>query len=88
MFSCLTTVTSSFGTQCYGPSNSNAIVVKQKTSVPVLFMRIFGTTAVEVSSLATASMKGAVTSPYKHRDRRRYDGLNERHRFRFGQQLQ
>jgi hypothetical protein len=64
IFACLTTVTNSFGTQCYGPSSSNAIVVKQKASVPVLFLRIFGTTAVEVSSLATASMKGAVTSPY------------------------
>ncbi len=42
MFSCLSTLTTAFGTSCYGPSNSNAIVVRQKVSVPLFFLRIFG----------------------------------------------
>ncbi len=61
---CLNTVKNSFNTQCYGPSNSNAIVVKQQVSTPLYFLRIFGTSSVTVASMATASMKGAVTSPY------------------------
>ncbi len=63
-FKCLTTVTTDYDTECYGPSSSNAIVVKQKVSVPLWFLRMFGTNTVEVSALATASMKGSVTSPY------------------------
>jgi hypothetical protein len=64
MFSCLSTLTSTFGTACYGPSNSNAIVVRQKVAVPLFFLRIFGGASVELNSTATASMRGATTSPY------------------------
>jgi hypothetical protein len=63
-FSCLTTITTDFGTSCYGPSSTNAIVVAQKVSVPLFFLRIFGGSSVTLTSTATASMKGAVTSPY------------------------
>jgi len=58
MFPCLSTLTSTFGTACYGPSNSNAIVVRQKVSVPLFFLRIFGSASVELNSTATASMRG------------------------------
>lgn len=64
MLSCLSTLTTAFGTSCYGPSNSNAIVVRQKVSVPLFFLRIFGGATVELNSTATASMRGATTSPY------------------------
>jgi len=64
MFPCLSTLTSTFGTACYGPSNSNAIVVRQKVSVPLFFLRIFGSASVELNSTATASMRGATTSPF------------------------
>jgi hypothetical protein len=64
MFPCLSTLTTAFGTSCYGPSNSNAIVVRQKVSVPLFFLRIFGGAAVELNSTATASMRGASVSPF------------------------
>jgi hypothetical protein len=64
VFSCLSTLTNAFGTSCYGPSNSNAIVVRQKVSVPLFFLRIFGGASVELNSTATASMRGASVSPF------------------------
>jgi hypothetical protein len=64
ILSCLSTLTSAFGTACYGPSNSNAIVVRQKVSVPLFFLRIFGSAAVELNATATASMRGAAVSPF------------------------
>jgi Putative Tad-like Flp pilus-assembly len=64
MFSCLSTLTTAFGTSCYGPSNSNAIVVRQKVAVPLFFLRIFGGATVELNSTATASMRGASVSPF------------------------
>jgi Putative Tad-like Flp pilus-assembly len=63
-FVCLSTLTSAFGTTCYGPSNTNAIVVKQQVSVPLFFLRIFGGASITVSSTATASMRGASVSPF------------------------
>jgi Putative Flp pilus-assembly TadE/G-like len=64
IFSCLSTLTTAFGTSCYGPSNSNAIVVKQNVSIPLFFLRIFGSASVTLSSTATASMRGASVSPF------------------------
>ena len=64
IYSCLSTLTTAFGTSCYGPSNSNAIVVKQKVSVPLFFLQIFGGASVTLSSTATASMRGASVSPF------------------------
>jgi hypothetical protein len=64
IFSCLSTLTSKFGTACYGPSSSNAIVVRQKVSVPLFFLRIFGGASVALNSTATASMRGASVSPF------------------------
>jgi hypothetical protein len=61
---CLTTVTTHFGVQCYGPSNSNAIVVKQQETVPLLFARLFGSNSVTLVSTATASMRGALAGPF------------------------
>lgn len=61
---CLSTLTSYFKTSCYGPSSTNAIVVKQQVSVPLFFLRIFGGASVTVSSTATASMRGATASPF------------------------
>lgn len=63
-FSCLSTLTNAFGTACYGPSNSNAIVVAQRVSVPLFFLRIFGGATVTLTSTATASMRGASVSPF------------------------
>ena len=64
VLSCLSTLTTAFGTSCYGPSNSNAIVVRQKASVPLFFLRIFGSASVELNATATASMRGAAVSPF------------------------
>ena len=63
-FKCLSTLTSLFGTQCYGPNNSNAIVVAQHVRTPLLFFRLFGGSAATLSSVATAAMKGAQPGPY------------------------
>jgi Flp pilus assembly protein TadG len=63
-FVCLNTLTSAFGLQCYGPSNSNAVVVSQQVKVPLLFLRMFGGTSATLTATATASMKGATVEPY------------------------
>jgi len=63
-FVCLNTLTSVFGLQCYGPSNSNAVVVSQQVKVPLLFLRMFGATSTTLTATATASMKGATVEPY------------------------
>ena len=62
-FSCLATVTNVFGIQCWGPSNSNAVVVKQKATVPLFFLRLFGSNAASLTSVATASMRGGAPGP-------------------------
>ena len=63
-FKCLSTLTSSFGIQCFGPSSSNAIVVAQHVQVPLYFLKLFGGDKATLSSKATAAMKGAVPAPY------------------------
>jgi hypothetical protein len=63
-FKCLSTLTTVFGLQCYGPSSSNAIVVSQQVKVPLLFLRMFGGTSATLTATATASMKGATVEPY------------------------
>jgi hypothetical protein len=64
LFSCLSTVTTVFGIQCNGPSSSNAIVVKQQVTVPLIFLQLFHSTSITLTSTATASMKGATAAPY------------------------
>jgi hypothetical protein len=64
VLSCLTTLQTGFGIYCYGPSSSNAIVVKQQVSVPLYFLRIFGGSSVTLTSTATAAMKGATAGPF------------------------
>lgn len=61
---CLSTLISLFGTQCYGPNTSNAIVVAQHVRTPLLFFRLFGGSTATLSSEATAAMKGAQPGPY------------------------
>jgi Flp pilus assembly protein TadG len=61
---CLTTLKSVFGVQCYGPSQSNAITVKQQVAVPMLFFPMFGGTSATLSATATACMKGASVGPF------------------------
>jgi len=63
-FKCLTTVTSDFGLQCYGPSNSNALVVTQQVTMPLFFFQIFGGKTMTLTATATAAMKGAAPAPY------------------------
>jgi len=63
-FKCLTTLTSAFGLQCYGPSNSNAIQVVQQKIVPLYFLRMFGGSTATLTAVATAAMKGAVVAPW------------------------
>jgi Flp pilus assembly protein TadG len=63
-FKCLNTLTSVFGLQCYGPSNSNAITVSQQAKVPLFFLRMFGGNSATLTATATASMKGATVEPY------------------------
>jgi Flp pilus assembly protein TadG len=63
-FKCLTTLTSVFGIQCYGPSGSNAIVVSQHVQAPLMFLRMFGGTWATLTATATASIKGATVEPY------------------------
>lgn len=64
LFKCLTTLKSAFGLQCYGPSNSNAIVVAQQVKVPMLFFPLFGGYSATLTSVATAAMKGATVAPW------------------------
>lgn len=63
-FKCLSTLTSAFSVQCWGPSNSNAIQVAQQVKVPLLFLPMFGGTSATLTSTATAAMRGAVIAPY------------------------
>ena len=63
-FSCRSTVTTALSVSCYGPSNSNAIAVKQNVTVPLYFLRLFGANSFTLSSLATAAMRGASSAPY------------------------
>lgn len=63
-FKCLSTVTSTFGIQCYGPSSSNAIAVAQHVQVPLLLLRLFNGNLATLSSVATATMRGAAAAPY------------------------
>jgi hypothetical protein len=62
--SCLSTLQSSFGINCYGPGSTNAIQVKQQVSAPLYFLGLFGFNSVTLKSTATASMKGANVSPF------------------------
>jgi Flp pilus assembly protein TadG len=63
-FKCLSTLTTAFGLQCYGPSNSNALVVAQHAQVPLFFLPLFGGRTATLSATATAAMKGAAPAPY------------------------
>jgi hypothetical protein len=63
-FKCLTTLTSTFGIQCYGPSGSNAIAVAQQIKVPLFFFPMFGGPTATLTATATAAMKGAAPAPY------------------------
>jgi hypothetical protein len=63
VLSCLATVTNVFGIQCWGPSNSNAVVVRQQVTVPLFFLRLFGSSLANLSATATASMRGGAPGP-------------------------
>ena len=62
--SCLSTLTSVFGLQCWGPSSSNALVVKQQVTAPLFFLRVFGFSSTTLTATATAAMRGASAGPY------------------------
>jgi hypothetical protein len=62
--SCLATLQNSFGINCYGPGNTNAIQVKQQVSAPLYFLGLFGFHSINLTATATASMKGANVSPF------------------------
>ena len=62
--SCLSTLQTSFGINCYGPGSTNAITVKQQVSAPLYFLRLFGIPSVNLTAMSTASMKGANVSPF------------------------
>jgi len=62
--SCLNTLVSVYGIQCWGPSSSNALVVKQQATAPLLFLRVFGFSSVTLTATATAAMRGASAGPF------------------------
>jgi hypothetical protein len=62
--SCRTTLETVFDVYCYGPSNTNAIAVKQQLSVPLFFLRLFGASSITLTSTATAGMRGATSAPF------------------------
>jgi hypothetical protein len=62
--SCLSTLQTTFGIQCYGPGNSNAIAVSQQATVPLFFARLFGLPSATLTATATASMRGSSNSPF------------------------
>ncbi len=62
--SCLNTLQNSFGINCYGPGSTNAIQVKQQVAAPLYFLGLFGFHSINLTATATASMKGAMTSPF------------------------
>ncbi len=64
MLKCLATVTNVFGVQCWGPSNSNAVVVQQQVTVPLFFLYLFGSKTATLTSTATASMRGTAPAPF------------------------
>ena len=63
-FKCLTTPQTVLGVYCYGPSSSNAIVVSQQITLPLIFARLFGSNSVTLTSTATAAMRGALAGPF------------------------
>ncbi len=63
-FKCLSTLTTVYGLQCYGPSSSNALVVAQHVQVPLMFLQLFGGHQAVLSSVATAAMAGSAPGPY------------------------
>ena len=63
-FKCLSTLTTLYGIQCYGPSGSNAIQVAQQVQMPLFFFRLFGGQTATLTAVATAAMKGAQPAPY------------------------
>ena len=64
LLSCSGTVQSAFSVSCYGPSSTNAIVVKQQATVPLTFLRMFGDNSAVLAASAMAGMKGATSAPY------------------------
>jgi Flp pilus assembly protein TadG len=60
---CLSTLTAE-GVACVSPANGNAIQVKQQVIVPMYFAALLGTSSVTLTASATASMSGAITTPY------------------------
>jgi Flp pilus assembly protein TadG len=63
-FKCLTTLTTVYGIQCYGPSSSNAISVAEQVKVPLFFIPMFGGPSATITAVATAAMRGATVAPY------------------------
>ncbi len=63
LLKCLTTLTNQ-GVACSAPANANAIVVKEQVDVPMYFASIFGISTLHENAIATASMRGAISSPY------------------------
>ncbi|MGQ0484421.1 MAG: TadG family pilus assembly protein [Hyphomicrobiales bacterium] len=56
---CLTSI----GLTCGGPSNANAIVVRQHADVPLFFARIFGIKTLPAEATSTAAASGGRTPP-------------------------
>jgi len=63
-FKCLSTLTTVYGLQCWGPSSSNAIQVAEQVKVPLFFFPMFGGYSATLTSVATAAMRGAVVAPW------------------------
>ena len=55
---CSTTV-KGWGIECLTPSNDNAVVVTQTSSIPTTFARVIGINTVPISATATAAAHGA-----------------------------
>lgn len=60
---CLTTLTK-IGVACVAPANANAIIVMQQVVVPTYFAGLLNHKSITLTATATASMRGAVASPY------------------------
>lgn len=52
------------GLPCAAPAGANAIQVTQQVSVPLTFMKLFGTGSVPLTATATAAMRGSARAPY------------------------
>ncbi len=66
-YSCVPFVTTTLMVPCTGALAANAIQVKQTVTVPTLFIRILGPSAVQnltMSSLSTAAVHGAMPAQY------------------------